>query len=225
MAANSDKEGSGRYSDAWWNRVAQDMDAHRADQRAAWGGIDELALTRYEAGLSTDEERARVEQAMRDHPALRESLEIGRALDAEWQRIPSAPNPEKPPASVPGRTARPKEKPVYPIAVGPAAIQLDADDPIDDTLRPRARKPALRWLAVAAAVIAIVGLGFVYRSLWRQGAPGVPEVVKKDTPPSHKPDTIVVEKVKDAPVNERTKFEDALAALEKSVAAGIDPKE
>jgi hypothetical protein len=77
-----DHPGDG-YSEAWRARVAADLEAYRTEQQRLWGGIDELALARYEAGVCTDAERAGLEQAMRDHPALRECMDIARELSAQ----------------------------------------------------------------------------------------------------------------------------------------------
>jgi type II secretory pathway pseudopilin PulG len=85
MTINRDNPASGRFSEAWWSFVAADLEAQRAERQRSWGDIDEMLLVRYEAGVCTEEERARVEQAMRDFPAVRESIEIGRELVEEWQ--------------------------------------------------------------------------------------------------------------------------------------------
>jgi Arc/MetJ family transcription regulator len=74
---------SGRYSEAWWSFVAADLEAHRAERQRTWGDIDDMLLVRYEAGECTKEEKERVEKAMREFPAVRESIEIGRELALE----------------------------------------------------------------------------------------------------------------------------------------------
>ena len=79
---------------AWRARVLADLQAYQAyeaEELELFGGIDEMMLVRYETGLSTDEERARVEQAMRDFPAVRESIELGRELSAEWSENVASP--------------------------------------------------------------------------------------------------------------------------------------
>lgn len=73
-----------RHEESGRTRTRLDLLSHKVEKEQLWGGIDELTLARYEAGLGTDEERARVEQAMRDHPPLRECLEFSRELAAEW---------------------------------------------------------------------------------------------------------------------------------------------
>jgi hypothetical protein len=88
--ADKENEPSGRYSKAWWRFVAADIDATHADRKRTWGDIDEMLLVRYEAGECTKEEKARVEQAMRDFPAVRESIEIGRELKASDAAAPVA---------------------------------------------------------------------------------------------------------------------------------------
>jgi anti-sigma factor RsiW len=80
---DNDKEVPSRYNEPWRDRVAADLVGYQAEQRKLWGGIDELTLARYEAGTLPDAERARVEQAMRDHPALRECMETARELSAD----------------------------------------------------------------------------------------------------------------------------------------------
>ncbi len=78
-------EESGRQSDEWRARVAADLLGYRDEQQRLWGGIDEMMLARYDAGVSPEAERIKIEQAMRDHPALRECMEIDRQITAEWQ--------------------------------------------------------------------------------------------------------------------------------------------
>ena len=219
MTMPGDDPRGGRYSEPWRARLAADLEAYRAEQERLWGGIDEMTLARYEAGVSPPEERGRVEQALRDHPALRECLEFSRELSEEGQVADSGQV----------AAARPdgRSKPIAPpsVAVGPVTIQLDAaDERVSIPLRPQP-KPVLRWLGTAAAVAAVVGLGLVYRYAWRQSPPGAPpEVVKKETPP-RKPDTIIVEKPKAATNDGLPKFETALSTLEKRASAGIDRDE
>jgi hypothetical protein len=85
---DKDKPESGRYSEAWWSHVAADREAELAERQRTWGGIDELLIVRYETGRCTEEEKARVEQAMQDFPAVRESIAIGRELDAKNAAAP-----------------------------------------------------------------------------------------------------------------------------------------
>jgi ribosomal protein L37AE/L43A len=76
MTGDTKDEGSaGRYGAAWWAAVRQDLEADRADERRRWGGLDEETLACYVAGTCTPEERARVEQAMRDSSDVRECVE------------------------------------------------------------------------------------------------------------------------------------------------------
>ena len=81
---NKTTEDTVRHEESWRARVAADLLSHQAEQEQLWGGIDELTALRYQEGLSTGEERARVERAMRDHPALRESMERTRKNLEEW---------------------------------------------------------------------------------------------------------------------------------------------
>jgi hypothetical protein len=90
------EEEPGRDNETWRVRVGVDLQAYRAEQQRLWGGVDELTLARHEAGVSPDEERARVEQAMRDHPALRESMEIARELSARDETSAVGDSQQKP---------------------------------------------------------------------------------------------------------------------------------
>ena len=83
MDPNKAPEDAGRDPNAWLVRVAADLSVHIEDQRQTWGDTDELVRARYVAGLCSDEERLRVEQAMRDFPAVRESIEVIRQARTE----------------------------------------------------------------------------------------------------------------------------------------------
>ena len=85
-----DDQGPGRESEGWRSRLAADLAAHDAEQRQVWGDTDELLRARYTAGMCTEEEKARVEQAMRDFPAVRESIETVRDLMAKEAATPPA---------------------------------------------------------------------------------------------------------------------------------------
>ena len=93
MDRDETKPGSGRYSEAWWRFVAKDMAAYQAEQEELWGGIDEMTAVRYVAGECTQEEKARVEQAMRDHPELRKSIEISQILQSVLPTDPAVSDP------------------------------------------------------------------------------------------------------------------------------------
>jgi hypothetical protein len=82
MDKKNDEQGPGRDGEAWWARVAADLAAYGPSRRA-WGGVDENALARYEAGTCGEEEREKVEQALRDFPELRESEDLVRKILAE----------------------------------------------------------------------------------------------------------------------------------------------
>jgi Spherulation-specific family 4 len=213
-----DTRGAGD-SDHWRARFAGDLQAYRAEQQWLWGGIDEMTLARYEAGVSPPEERARVEQALRDHPALRECLEFSRELSEEWQVADSDQVTERRP------DGRPESVTPQPATVGSLSIHVDdAERSISIPRRPE-RKPIPRWLATAAAAAAIIGLGLVYRYGWRQATPDAPpEIVEQEKPAPKKP-VITVDKPKDATDREIPAFADALATLEKRVSAGIGSDE
>jgi hypothetical protein len=67
----------------WLSRVAQTVDSYRALERETWGGIDEDTLIRYMGNQCTAAERSRVEEAMREFPAIREAVELHREVVAE----------------------------------------------------------------------------------------------------------------------------------------------
>jgi hypothetical protein len=81
---SENEQNPGRDGEVWRARLAAELRAHQAEQQRLWGGIDEMTRARYEAGKCTTEETAQVEQAMRDHPALRECMETARGIFAEW---------------------------------------------------------------------------------------------------------------------------------------------
>jgi hypothetical protein len=83
MNTDDDPEGAGRDPDTQWARVAADLRAYREEQWRAWGDLDEIAIVRYLADEATEEERGRVERAMRDFPRVRECVEILREVMAE----------------------------------------------------------------------------------------------------------------------------------------------
>ncbi|MGF1578331.1 MAG: hypothetical protein ACFCD0_03090 [Gemmataceae bacterium] len=53
-----------------WNRVAQELEAYRADQKVAWGDLDNLVLGRYLAGECSSDEVVQIEEALQKHPEL-----------------------------------------------------------------------------------------------------------------------------------------------------------
>jgi hypothetical protein len=80
MKTDDDPEGVGPDPNTQWERVAADLRAYRVAQRRAWGDLDEAAIARYLAAEATEEERSRVEQAMRDFPRVRECVETVREV-------------------------------------------------------------------------------------------------------------------------------------------------
>jgi hypothetical protein len=83
MKTDDDPEGGGRDPDTQWARVAADLRTYREAQRRAWGDLDEAAIARYLGDEATEEERSRVEQAMRDFPRVRECVEVLRKVMTE----------------------------------------------------------------------------------------------------------------------------------------------
>jgi hypothetical protein len=121
-------ESSGQNADEQWSRIAADLSAHREAQRRAWGEVDEAAIARFVTGEAPALEAARVEQAMRDYPRVRECVESIRAIMADRPRESSS-------------APAPPAEPILPFAP-----------------RPRARvlRPGVVWaLASAAAGIVI----------------------------------------------------------------------
>jgi hypothetical protein len=204
-----DRRGDGD-GEAWRVRLAAGLKAQRAERDRLWGGIDEMTLARYEAGVSPEAERLRVEQAMRDHPALRECLEFAQELSAAWQAAPVA--------GTTAATGRPDDKPSPAVAT---ARSIPLPDTTDETVRfSRQMLSRRRWLTIAAAVAAILGLGFVYRYAWRQIGPELPpDVVDDDSRTPGSSPSAIVEKGA-APSARRPTFEEAVAALKKRAAAG-----
>jgi prepilin-type processing-associated H-X9-DG protein len=80
MDIDDDPEEAGRDPDAQWARVAADVRAYREAQRARWGDVDDVALSRFVAGSATEEERERVLRAMLTHPELTECIETVREV-------------------------------------------------------------------------------------------------------------------------------------------------
>jgi hypothetical protein len=78
-----DQPKPGRDSEAWRKRLAKDVAALDLEHRQVWGDTDEVLCGRYVAGMCTADEKARVEQAMRDYPAVRESIEVAREVHAQ----------------------------------------------------------------------------------------------------------------------------------------------
>ena len=88
MPPISDSGKPGPESEAWQARLVKDLEAYDAYQRRVWGDTDDVLRARYVAGMCTEEEKARVEEAMHNYPAVHESITIVRELHAEWQALP-----------------------------------------------------------------------------------------------------------------------------------------
>ena len=174
--------------------MAADLAAYRAGQEQLWGGIDELTLARYEAGVSPDEERVRVERALLDHPALRECLGIARELSEEWRMSDLPPIRQKP-------TQRHQSHPELPVAAVGELVSITLDFPGGLVNLPRrsSRTRAFRQLAFAAVMATVVvgALSFAIRSNWFQpGTKSSPEFVTKNPPSAKGPGTLVVDQGK-----------------------------
>jgi hypothetical protein len=118
-----------------WERAAGDLRACRAAQRLAWGALDDAVLGRYAAGEATESERRQVESAVREHPQLRELLEL--VTD-----------------SLPAGRPRPASEPIIAL---PAAAAHAADP--EEELHPGSAW--VRWAAAASATFA-AGLGAMF---------------------------------------------------------------
>ena len=82
---SQNEQETGRDNEAWQAHLRKELESDDAYQRRVWGGTDEVLRARYTAGMCTDEEKARVEQAMRDYPAVRESIEVVREVNAQQE--------------------------------------------------------------------------------------------------------------------------------------------
>jgi hypothetical protein len=128
----------GKDTEDWRIRLAADLKAYDASERETWGGTDENLHGRYVAGLCTDEERSRVEQAMRDYPAVRESIEVVRDIKAEWEAglQPESPavyfSTEQDPLSLtnPHAAVERPESVKQPLAASPDVSQPIPESPI-----------------------------------------------------------------------------------------------
>src|SRR6516165_2177796 len=63
-----------------WERLAAELRAYGQAQRQAWGGLDDIQLARYLDGACSPQERAVVEQAMRDLPDVQEVVDVLRSI-------------------------------------------------------------------------------------------------------------------------------------------------
>jgi hypothetical protein len=63
-----------------WERLAAELRAYGQGQRQAWGDLDDIQVARYLGGACSPQERAEVEQAMRDLPDAREVIDLLRGL-------------------------------------------------------------------------------------------------------------------------------------------------
>jgi hypothetical protein len=67
-----------------WERLAAELRAYRQAQRQAWGDLDDLQVARYLDGACSPQERATVEQGMRDLPDVREVIDVLRSVLPAW---------------------------------------------------------------------------------------------------------------------------------------------
>jgi hypothetical protein len=114
-----------------WERLAVELRAYGQAQRQAWGDLDDVHVARYLAGACSAEERAAVEQALRDSADVREVLEVLRGVLPAW-----GPDAPAQPGAVSG-------------AAGPEGL---TQDPVAPS-RPAATRPPLRRMLLRAALI------------------------------------------------------------------------
>jgi len=69
--------------DATIRRFAKEVAADVDYEKRTWGGIDENLLAAYASGVCTDEEKVKVEEAMKRYPAVRESIEVAQSMMAD----------------------------------------------------------------------------------------------------------------------------------------------
>jgi hypothetical protein len=67
-----------------WERLAIELRADEPAQRQAWGDINDIQLARYVDSACSPQERAAVEQAMRDLPDVREAIDVLRGVLPAW---------------------------------------------------------------------------------------------------------------------------------------------
>jgi hypothetical protein len=63
-----------------WQRLAAELRAYRQVQQQAWGDLDDVQVAQFLAGASSPQDRAEVEQAMRDLPDVREVIDVLRGV-------------------------------------------------------------------------------------------------------------------------------------------------
>ena len=106
------QENDGNDPDQRWAQAASDLRDYREAQRARWGGVDEMTVSRFVAGSITAEERERVRLAMphepgaagvdRSCPGCSRRGSIGRGTRRFEREPPSTPLPSR---AVPLRAA------------------------------------------------------------------------------------------------------------------------
>ena len=70
--------------DQVYRHLVRELDDYSSQLQATWGDIDESLIERYLDNDCSDAERTRVEQAMRDFPAVRECVELSQHAAAEF---------------------------------------------------------------------------------------------------------------------------------------------
>ena len=70
------KTQGGHRSDASYAAILRDLNHYGPDDRRLFGDIKDNLIAAYTSGVCTPEEVTKVEQAMRDYPAVREWIEL-----------------------------------------------------------------------------------------------------------------------------------------------------
>ena len=122
MTIKSNESLGENYDEPWRARVAAELEAYRAEQQRLYGGIDELTLARYEAGVSPLSRRAmhgsRAGPARSPGSLLRKCLELlAGTLGGDGRRPPIS--AAKAGRALPDATGGKRSASTLPVAVGP----------------------------------------------------------------------------------------------------------
>lgn len=78
-----------------WHRLATELKTYRDALHETWGDLDDVAMANYLAGRPTDAERADVERAIREKPAVREMIEVvSEVFEPAWIALAKTSAPE-----------------------------------------------------------------------------------------------------------------------------------
>ena len=77
-----DEETREPYDEQTLRRFARDLDTHTRERKRIWGDTDENLLAAYLDGKCTPEEKAKVEKAIDEYPAVRDFVELSREQES-----------------------------------------------------------------------------------------------------------------------------------------------